>query len=133
MRVVELSIVGLSLLLLAAPASAGLPDEVCCACLVEADARSGAASFCELVPFVQASEFETRCEAAGGGSTLCVRTHDLECLPRFAEIDIACNASAVAPLLGPSALAGMALALAALGIGVIRRRGRPVDFAQTTL
>lgn len=125
-----------SLLFGASGALASTPRGGCCACLLVDEAMlSGppppepiAALFCaEPASMNEQQAAEERCSDLGG-SLECLETGtssaaiSAECREALLDQDVACPQQAGAPLAGPWALAGLAVALGALGAAARRRR-----------
>ncbi len=134
MRSLAMLLVGLACL---APnlAQAGPPQSFCCACRPFDVAQQGLggpaqapppvpALFCSAAASREATEaLVDRCVALDETAKLvCYSNGVTSCFIELADNGIACPAGTGAPLLSPWALAGLALALGAGGVAIVRRR-----------
>jgi hypothetical protein len=115
----------------ARPASAAFVSG-CCACLEQHMAQTSGpppqnvdALFCGPVADMGYPEFVQRCDSAGGGAAPCFpQTPGMSCTATLAGEGIICPAAPEAPAASASGLGILALTLAALGLGVLRRTVR---------
>ena len=137
MRMSALTILFLGTVLAATPASGGPFNRQCCACLVDGPPGLPALFCSELITEpVEKIEFENQCSDVSG-ITSCLEfvpgaqsltSDDVDCaavLRNLPEGSIICPGSgnAPVPLLGTGVLAGLAIALAGLGVWMVRRHG----------